>query len=52
MNGVSRVRIFSWGLESPPQVLNLTQGVPTWMTPVGQGYVRVQRLVHSNPQSS
>ncbi len=27
MNGVSWVRIFLWGLESPPQVLNLNQGV-------------------------
>ena len=27
MNGVSSVKIFSWGLESPPQVLNLNQGI-------------------------
>ncbi len=27
MNGVLSVRIFWWGLESPPQVLNLIQGV-------------------------
>ena len=27
MNGVVSVKIFSWGLESPPQVLNLNQGV-------------------------
>ena len=27
MNGVLSVKIFSWGLESPPQVLNLNQGV-------------------------
>jgi len=30
MNGVLSVMKFSWGLESPPQVLNLNQGVAMW----------------------
>jgi hypothetical protein len=38
MNGVSSGRIFSWGLKSPSQVLNLNQGVPA-CRPVGL-YVR------------
>lgn len=43
MNGVLSVRILSWHLESPPQVLNLNQGVAlrSW-----------KGLVHSNPHSS
>lgn len=32
MNGVSSLRIFSCGLESPPQVLNLNQGVAMFET--------------------
>ena len=27
MNEVLSVRTFSWGLESPPQLINLKQGV-------------------------
>jgi len=39
MNGVSSVGIFSWGLESPPQLINLNK----------RGYERMERLVFSNP---
>lgn len=43
MNGVSSVKMFWWGLESPPRIENILTSV---------GYVQMERLVLSNPHLS